>query len=203
MNSCSYKALGLIMIILAYVRSNPVPISSEMVPILVNIKDWGDLYIPNKNLLKECIMSEIKISDGVLWPTGGIDDMSFMFYKDVDFNSSLSHLNVSGVTNMSHMFYGAAKFNQPLEKWNVLSVVDMNNMFKGATSFSQSLECWETTLLSEAGLETTNYNLREDLHSWCRDPYNIINRILYIACVGMFVTLLCVCFFGMVGICIA
>ena len=67
--------------------------------------------------------------------TSKVTDLSFLFFKDKEFNQDISSWDVSNVSNMQFMFYGSEAFNQDINDWDIENVKNMNSMFKGAKSF--------------------------------------------------------------------
>ncbi|MHC5124369.1 MAG: BspA family leucine-rich repeat surface protein, partial [Planctomycetota bacterium] len=83
-------------------------------------------------------------ADISLWYTGGVTDMSGMFY-DTPFNQDISGWNTSNVTSMYWMFFEASLFNQPIGGWDTSNVEDMDLMFYGASVFDQDISGWCVT----------------------------------------------------------
>src|SRR5690606_186926 len=81
----------------------------------------GPLEVPNNlpptvkdlsYLLHDSVVSDIvNIGD---WNTSNVTDMSYMFYKAVNFDGDISNWNTTNVTNMSHMFREAVFFNKDI-----------------------------------------------------------------------------------------
>lgn len=76
------------------------------------------------------------------WDVSNVENMSYMFFDAVNFNSNINNWNVSKVTNMSGMFSSAKKFNQPLNNWDTSNVLYMNYMFFNAKNFNQDIGSW-------------------------------------------------------------
>ncbi len=93
----------------------------------------------------------------LLWNTGNVTDMSFMFLNNADFNQDISSWNVSQVTDMTFMFAvhrtmpDISQFNSPLNTWNVSNVISMHGMFFEAENFDQPLNNWTTNSLTDIG----------------------------------------------------
>ena len=81
-------------------------------------------------------------SDISHWDMSNAVDTHMMFGMATSFNGDLSKWDMSGVTNTSYMFREATAFNQPLAQWDVSNVTDMSHMFIDATSFNQDLSEW-------------------------------------------------------------
>ena len=77
--------------------------------------------------------------------------MSFMFYKNVEFNQPISSWNVSKVTTMIGMFAGdpsqLGAFNHPIGSWDVRQVTTMESMFY-ASSYNQPLAQWKNKVFN-------------------------------------------------------
>jgi surface protein len=104
----------------------------------------------------------------------------YMFYGAADFNSNISHWDMSNVIDTSHMFREAAAFNLPLNQWNVSGVVDMTAMFNRAVSYNQPLEAWdvsgvETTMQMFSGAESFN----QPLNSWDVSSVTNMNAMFF------------------------
>ena len=76
------------------------------------------------------------------WDVSNVENMSYMFYNAVNFNSNINNWNVSKTEKMLCMFENAYKFNQPLDKWDTSNVLYMNRMFFNAKSFNQYIGSW-------------------------------------------------------------
>lgn len=95
-------------------------------------QDDRELLVVDNILLRELVRDKKDLSS--LY-TRKVSDLSFLFFKDKEFNQDISYWDVSNVSNMSYMFYGAESFNQNVDDWDVSNVKNMSYMFKGAKSF--------------------------------------------------------------------
>lgn len=71
-----------------------------------------------------------------------IDDFSFLFHNEEDFNQDISSWDVSKGKKFNFMFEGAINFNQDISSWDVSNGEDFYGMFYTATSFNQVLKKW-------------------------------------------------------------
>ena len=69
------------------------------------------------------------------WDTGGVTDMSELFFGASSFNDDISAWDTSGVTKLDAMFNSASSFNQDIGGWAVDSVTSMEFMFPSALAF--------------------------------------------------------------------
>ena len=72
--------------------------------------------------LSDATSAEVTYGHISTWATGGVTDMSRLFYSESSFNDAISTWDVSGVTSMYYMFYDASSFNQDLG-WCVDDVI--------------------------------------------------------------------------------
>ena len=59
------------------------------------------------------------------WDTGGVTDMSELFFGASSFNDDIGDWAVDSVTSMDYMFCDASAFNQDIGDWAVDSVTSM------------------------------------------------------------------------------
>ena len=139
-----------------------------------DISDWNTASVTDMSyMFYRATAFNGDISD---WNMASVTNMSHMFYQATAFNGNISDWNTASVTNMSDMFYQATAFNRNISGWNTENVTNMQAMFYGATSFNQNLGSWNlssipassttamSTMLSNSGLDCTNYSLT--LQGW-------------------------------------
>jgi len=56
-----------------------------------------------------------------------------------DDNVIPNNIDTSLIEDMSYLFKGNGEFNKPINKWNTKNVTTMRGMFRGATSFNQKI----------------------------------------------------------------
>ena len=71
-----------------------------------------------------------------------INDLSYLFFKNDQFNQSINTWNVENCLDMSSMFNGATAFNGDISSWNVGRIRNMSDMFEGATAFNGDISSW-------------------------------------------------------------
>jgi surface protein len=109
------------------------------------------------------------------WCTGGVEDMSELFYADgaycgansSRFNEDLSRWNTSRVTDMEKMFREASSFNGDVSSWDTSSVETMYMMFYVASSFNSDVSAWDVSSVVNMGYAfyyTLSFN--SDVSSW-------------------------------------
>lgn len=91
-----------------------------------------ELLVVDNLLLRELVKDKKNLTN--LY-TSKVTDLSFLFFKDKEFNQDISNWDVSNVSNMQYMFYGAEAFNGDINDWDIGNVKNMAYMFKGAKSF--------------------------------------------------------------------
>lgn len=79
------------------------------------------------------------------WDTSKVNDMSGVFYNDIDFNQPLIGWNVSNVNTMINMLYNCVKFNQDISGWQTNNLNEINGMFYNCNSFNQNLSNWDVS----------------------------------------------------------
>jgi len=110
---------------------------------IISIDQWGDNEWTDFTwAFEDCNNLVIPVSAGA---PNLANCRSFygMFYDAVNFNSDISHWDVSNIKNMSETFYGCRSFNQPLNDWDVSGVTDFQGMFYDAQVFNQDLNEWD------------------------------------------------------------
>ena len=158
---------------------------------IIEIESWGDLDIIRLSKLFENNNNEIlklpnyipkSVKDlrylfsgtgshyieGIeSWDVSHVRNMSFVFYKAVNFNQDISSWDVSSVENMRSMFQDAKSFNRDVSSWNVSRVHNMSFMFYGAENFNQDISSWDVssvTNMSDMFYGARNFN--QDISSW-------------------------------------
>ena len=95
------------------------------------------------------------------WETGGVTDMTALFFRGSTFDEDISAWDTSGVTDMDAMFSGAKSFNRPIGGWRVDRVRSMASMFSGASAFNQPIGNWSVgavTYLDDMFREASAFN---------------------------------------------
>jgi surface protein len=107
-----------------------------------------------------------------------VSSLNKMFSGAINFNTNISHWDVSSVTDMESMFEGAISFNQDLSLWDVSSVTTMEYMFRNAGDFNQDISNWDISsvrdmesMFSGATLSSENYDAL--LNSWSQQQVQI------------------------------
>mgnify|MGYP000300719271 CR=1 FL=1 len=98
--------------------------------------------IVDNELLKERVKNKEPLENIV---TTFVTDMSYLFYKDTNFNDNISHWDVSNVTSMSWMFGFCEDFNGDISNWNTKNVEFFNDMFHGTRNFNSDLSKWNVS----------------------------------------------------------
>jgi surface protein len=83
------------------------------------------------------------------WDTSQIEDFSWTFAFESEFNEDISGWDTSSATNMESMFLGAYEFNQDISGWDVSNVTDMSAMFAAAKSFNQDISGWDVSNVTD------------------------------------------------------
>jgi surface protein len=110
------------------------------------------------------------------WDVSRVNNMSYMFYLNNDFNnsgsSSINNWNVSNVTTFLEMFSGGTIFNQPIGNWqiNTSSAVSMDRMFDGnagTPQFNQPIGSWDTSMVTNMNnMFRSNTIFNQDIGTW-------------------------------------
>lgn len=79
------------------------------------------------------------------WCVSELDDFSFVFSGQSDFNEDLSGWNTSRAITLRSIFQGASSFNQDLSSWDVSRVQDFRSAFEQTSAFNGSLSSWNTS----------------------------------------------------------
>ena len=101
-----------------------------------------------------------------LWDVAWMNDMSYAFYDNWNFNKNINEWDVSNVYNMEHMFNGSV-FNQPLNKWDVSNVMTMESMFCSTEKFNQNINNWDVSNVVYLGrMFAGASNFNQPLNNW-------------------------------------
>jgi surface protein len=101
------------------------------------------------------------------WNMSAVNDLSWMFADNSNFNQNIStwQIRTTGNINFESMFRNATSFNKNISNWNTSAVSNMIEMFIGATSFNQDLSSWNinslidaTNMFANTNLSTANYD---------------------------------------------
>ncbi len=114
------------------------------------------------------LRSKVAAGDDVtLVNTGGITDMSGLFYDKTKFNQDISKWDVSKVTDMSEMFYAADAFNQDIGGWQMNSVTNMEKMFFFAKAFNQDIGGWDVNNVTNMNsMFQSAFAFNQDIGGW-------------------------------------
>ncbi len=96
-----------------------------------------------------------------------LQDMSFLFLNERDFNEDIGNWDVSSVMDMSSMFEGCHNFNQDLRDWLVWNVTDMDFMFDGCHEFNGDISKWKVWHVASMQRTFADcHNFNQDLRDW-------------------------------------
>jgi surface protein len=121
----------------------PAPVFSAHVgnELLIDIKQWGKVKgMTDWSFAFLGCLGLKKISAKDI-PTL-LNDCGCMFFQCYNFNSDLSHWDVSNVKNMRGMFGFCENFNSDLSKWDMSNVEDISVMFRDCYRFNSDLSNW-------------------------------------------------------------
>ncbi len=119
-------------------------------------------------------------SDISHWDISNVTDMNFMFGLATSFNGDLSQWNTSNVSNMGGLFYFAESFNGNISQWNTSSVTRMHSLFAFATSFNTDISQWNTSAVTQMTtmfLNATSFN--GNLSLWDVGQVNNMNKMFF------------------------
>lgn len=85
---------------------------------------------------KECEKTYGHISQ---WDVSRVENMSYLFDGQYEFNDDITNWNVSQVKNMKCMFRGAKSFSYSLSKWNISKETNTECMFCYTTNHETGL----------------------------------------------------------------
>ena len=117
--------------------------------------DDGDSNNTNISTYYDCISN---------WDVSNVTDMTYMFWKCINFNTDLSYWNVSNVKNMSFMF-GRTNFNKDISNWDVSNVTDMKWMFS-SSNFNQDISNWDVSNVTNTDSMFSSTPFNQDISSW-------------------------------------
>lgn len=101
------------------------------------------------------------------WDVSNVVDMRYAFANALAFNGDISSWNVANVTNMQYMFWLTTSFNQPLNTWDVSNVVYMDQMFRDTGAFNQPLNNWNTiSVVRMDRMFQDSLSFNQDISMW-------------------------------------
>ena len=106
------------------------------------ISNWDTSLIKSMANLFDSLDFNDYISD---WNVSNVENMDYIFRKNIIFNQPINKWNISNVKTMKGAFYRASNFNQELNNWDVSNVRVMDSMFEEANSFNQPLNSWNVS----------------------------------------------------------
>ncbi|NLM38402.1 MAG: DUF285 domain-containing protein [Firmicutes bacterium] len=131
---------------------------------LVNIGDWNTSKVTNMSwMFYRAVNFNGDISN---LNTTNVTDMSHMFREAISFNGDISDWNTTNVTNMSHMFREAVFFNKDISDWNTSKVTDMSHMFQEAKSFDRDIGGWDTSSVKNMSYMFAASNFKQNIGGW-------------------------------------
>jgi chitodextrinase len=137
------------------------------------LKQWGsaewtnviDMFrgVPNLVLNTESApnLSNVTVIDGMFreatnfnssvshWDVSGVESFDFLF-SNTSFNQNLEDWVVESGTSFRFTFANNADFNQDISGWSMQNAETLQSMFSNATAFDQNLSSWELNSLSSA-----------------------------------------------------
>ena len=106
------------------------------------VLDDSSIHTAVRAWVSDATAAEAKYGHISKWETGGVTDMSLLFYRKSSFNEDIGAWDTSGVTRMDYMFEGASYFNEDISAWDASGVTNMDSMFISAASFNQDISGW-------------------------------------------------------------
>ncbi len=111
---------------------------------LISVDQWGVISWKNlKESFTNCTQLTINAIDAPVLDE--CTSMSLTFANCPNFNSDISHWDVSNIKSMDGLFSGCKKYNKPLQKWNTTKVENLFQTFLGAETFNQPLNNWNVS----------------------------------------------------------
>ncbi|WP_299053820.1 BspA family leucine-rich repeat surface protein [uncultured Polaribacter sp.] len=122
-----------------------------------------DYLIVDNELLKKLVKDKKPLENVI---TTFVTDMSYLFYKNKDFNDNIGHWDVSNVTSMTWMFGFCDEFNADISNWNTENVTFFNDMFHGTKNFNVDISEWNVGngILFNGMFFESFFN--KDINSW-------------------------------------
>lgn len=122
-----------------------------------------DYLVVDDQLLRELVGSGAPMESLI---TTRVTDMSYLFYRQANFNQNISHWDVSNVKNMTYMFGYNEIFNGNLSSWDTASVELFSDMFFGAESFNSDLSHWNVSQATHFNGMFHNSSFNSPLNTW-------------------------------------
>ena len=123
--------------------------------------EWKSMQGAFQGLAKFSILAEDtpNLSD--------VNNLSFMFYKALNFDGDISNWDISAATNMNFMFGFASNFNGDLSRWDTGNVSNMGGLFYSASSFNGDISRWDTSKVTKMhSLFAAAASFNGDLSQW-------------------------------------
>jgi surface protein len=123
-----------------------------------DLKKLSSVDIPDASILKStkgmfCSNDKTAIPNEEFfldkWDMSNVEDMSYMFYRNKNFDQEIGSWDTSKVNDMNNMFKDASDFDQDIGKWDTSSVKNMSYMFRKASAFNQNIGDWDTSKVED------------------------------------------------------
>lgn len=139
---------------------------------VTDILNWGDWeklqWIRCNQGLQGCSnLTTLSAKDTPYF--GNLDSLGLrnFFAYCTNFNSDISHWDVSTVTDFASLFYLCENFNQPLNSWDMSSAQQISNMFYECNAFNQDLNNWNTSSVTAmSGVFNNADAFNGDVSTW-------------------------------------
>ncbi len=148
-----------------YLDKNGVTLKCEITAKIGDTLFYEDspYLIVDNEMLRDLVEKRSSVEHVI---TTFVTDMSYLFYRNTDFDQDISRWDVSNVTNMTHMFGYAEQFESDLSYWNTSKVEYFSDMFYGTKKFNSDLSQWNVSKGLRFNGMFHNSNFNNPINSW-------------------------------------
>ena len=135
--------------------------SSASFPFSIYVEDYNEWNTSNVEDMSYMFAGQKEFNTIVLFDTSNVVTMQGMFQDCITFNQSIANFSITSLRNASYMFDGASVYRgtNDFENWDTSEITDMTAMFRNASQFLGShLDTWslESIVHMENMLDNTN-----------------------------------------------
>lgn len=148
-----------------YLDANGVTLKCEMTAKIGDTLFYENIpyLIVDNEMLYQMVQKQSSVEQVI---TSYVTDMSYLFYRNNNFNQDISRWDVSNVTNMTYMFGFAQQFEGDLSFWDTSKVEFFSDMFHGTKKFNADLSLWDVSHGKQFNGMFHNSRFNNPINTW-------------------------------------